>query len=69
MSERKQVTRKDVAEHAGVSVAVVSYVVNNGPRPVSPGTQAKVKKAIQELGYYPNELARSLSRNRPRPSV
>lgn len=62
MTERKQVTRKDVAEHAGVSVAVVSYVVNNGPRPVSPATQAKVKKAIQELGYYPNELARSLSR-------
>jgi DNA-binding LacI/PurR family transcriptional regulator len=29
---------------------------------VSPETQAKVKKAIKELGYYPNELARSLSR-------
>jgi LacI family transcriptional regulator len=64
MIERKQITRKEVAEHAGVSVAVVSYVVNNGPRPVSPQTQAKVKKAIAELGYYPNELARSLSRKR-----
>ncbi len=62
MAERKQVTRKDVAERAGVSVAVVSYVVNDGPRPVSPETQARVKKAIEELGYYPNELARSLSR-------
>lgn len=62
MSERKQVTRREVAERAGVSVAVVSYVVNNGPRPVSPETQVKVKKAIRELGYYPNELARSLSR-------
>lgn len=64
MAERKQVTRKDVAERAGVSVAVVSYVVNNGPRPVSPKTQAKVKQAIEELGYYPNELARSLSQKR-----
>jgi len=62
MSERKHVTRKEVAERAGVSVAVVSYVVNNGPRPVSPETGAKVKKAIKELGYFPNELARSLSK-------
>lgn len=62
MPERKQVTRKEVAERAGVSVAVVSYVVNDGPRPVSPETRAKVQKAIEELGYFPNELARSLSR-------
>jgi LacI family transcriptional regulator len=62
MPDRKQVTRKEVAERAGVSVAVVSYVVNNGPRPVSPETRAKVEQAIEELGYFPNELARSLSR-------
>jgi LacI family transcriptional regulator len=29
---------------------------------VSPKTQAKVRQAIEELGYYPNELARSLTR-------
>ena len=62
MTERKRVTRKEVAEQAGVSVAVVSYVVNNGPRPESPETQDKLQKDIDELGYYPNELARSLSR-------
>jgi len=62
MAKRKQVTRKEVAERAGVSVAVVSYVVNDGPRPVSPETRAKVEEAIEELGYFPNELARSLSR-------
>lgn len=62
MDGSKSVTQKEVAERAGVSVAVVSYVVNNGPRPVSPETQIKVRKAIEELGYYPNELARSLSR-------
>jgi LacI family transcriptional regulator len=64
VAKRTQITRKDVAERAGVSVAVVSYVINDGPRPVSPETQAKVKKAIEELGYYPNELARSLSRRK-----
>lgn len=56
----KRITRKDVAARAGVSVAVVSYVINDGPRPVSPETRARVEKAIEELGYYPNELARSL---------
>ena len=60
--EIKPVTRKQVAERARVSVAVVSYVVNDGPRPVSPETRLKVVRAIEELGYYPNELARSLSR-------
>jgi LacI family transcriptional regulator len=58
--KRGRVTREDVAKRAGVSVAVVSYVVNNGPRPVAVATRAKVEQAIAELGYYPNELARSL---------
>ena len=56
----KRVTHKDVAELAGVSVATVSYVLNNGPRPVSPEARVKVEEAVAELGYYPNELARSL---------
>jgi DNA-binding LacI/PurR family transcriptional regulator len=60
--EMKPITRKEVAERAHVSVAVVSYVVNDGPRPVSPQTRLKVERAIEELGYYPNDLARSLSR-------
>lgn len=62
MAKRRRITRKDVAERAGVSVATVSYVVNDGPRPVSPETRARVEKAIKELGYFPNELARSLRR-------
>lgn len=56
------VTRNDVARAAGVSVATVSYVVNNGPRSVSPETHAKVLKAIAALGYRPNALARNLRR-------
>ncbi|HEX8509359.1 MAG TPA: LacI family DNA-binding transcriptional regulator [Propionibacteriaceae bacterium] len=54
------VTRADVARKAGVSSAVVSYVVNNGPRPVSLETRARVQKAILELGYRPNAIASAL---------
>ncbi len=60
MDRVKRITRKDVAERAGVSVAVVSYVINAGPGPVAPATRLKVENAIEELGYYPNEIARGL---------
>lgn len=59
---KKRITREDVAQRAGVSTAVVSYVINDGPRPVSPETREKVEQAIDELGYFPNEVARSLKR-------
>ncbi|TDD20902.1 LacI family transcriptional regulator [Kribbella turkmenica] len=54
------VTRNDVAEYAGVSTAVVSYVVNEGPRRVSPETRERVLEAIRVLGYRPNATARAL---------
>ena len=54
------ITRKDVARLAGVSTATVSYVVNNGPRPVSEATRKKVLWAIEELNYRPSAIARSL---------
>lgn len=53
------VTRKDVAERAGVSVAVVSYVMNNKLH-VKESTRRKVLQAMAELNYRPNLLARSL---------
>lgn len=56
----KKVTQEEVARHAGVSRAVVSYVINNGPRVVSPETQARVLAAIEELGYRPNKYAQGL---------
>src|SRR4051812_13612579 len=58
------VTRKQVADRAAVSEATVSYVVNNGPRPVAAATRARVLKAIQELGYHPSDVARSLRMQR-----
>jgi LacI family transcriptional regulator len=54
------VTRNDVAALAGVSSAVVSYVLNNGPRPVSESARARVLAAIETLGYSPDGLARAL---------
>lgn len=56
-----KVTARDVAKAAGVSVATVSYVINNGPRPVTDETRRKVQQVIQELGYRPNRLARGLT--------
>lgn len=56
----RNVTRNDVAQLAGVSTAVVSYVVNNGPRPVAEATREKVLDAIRKLDYQPNAAARSL---------
>jgi LacI family transcriptional regulator len=59
---RTVVTRADVARYAGVSSAVVSYVVNDGPRPVAPATAERVRRAIEVLGYRPNSSARALRR-------
>lgn len=57
---RTPVTRADVARMAGVSSAVVSYVVNDGPRPVAAATAARVRDAMEKLGYRPNASARAL---------
>jgi LacI family transcriptional regulator len=58
--EGRAVTRADVARRAGVSNAVVSYVLNNGPRGVAPETRERVLAAIEELRYRPNAVARAL---------
>lgn len=59
-----EVRRADVARLAGTSPSVVSYVLNNGPRPVAPETRARVLAAIEKLGYRPNGIARSLRMSR-----
>lgn len=58
-------TMADVARRAGVSVATVSHVLN-GTRPVLPRTREAVLDAVDELGYTPNTLARSLVTSRTR---
>ncbi|SDD92757.1 LacI family transcriptional regulator [Paenibacillus sp. UNCCL117] len=52
-------SRKQVAEKAGVSVATVSYVLNDKPG-VSDAVREKVRSAIDELGYKPSYAARAL---------
>lgn len=56
-----RVTRTEVARLAGTSVAVVSYVINNGPRPVAEKTRQRVLEAIGRSGYRPNGVARALA--------
>jgi DNA-binding LacI/PurR family transcriptional regulator len=56
----KRPRREDVARLAGVSVATVSYVLNNSPKPVTEETRKKILLAVQQLGYKPHGLARSL---------
>lgn len=53
------ITIKDVAKRAGVSTATVSRIINNKPG-YSEETKKKVLKAIDELDYHPNVIARGL---------
>lgn len=50
---------KDVAKRANVGIATVSRVLNNNGY-VSEKTKLKIEKAMEELNYTPNELARNL---------
>lgn len=59
------VSSKDVAKLAGVSQATVSRVMNN-PDIVKQQTRAKVLKAMKQLNYKPNLIARSLITNSTR---
>jgi LacI family transcriptional regulator, galactose operon repressor len=54
-------TIKDVARAAGVSITTVSHVIND-TRFVSDELRERVQAAMEELGYRPNILARSLRR-------
>ena len=53
------ITIKDVAKRAGVSIATVSRVINQSPSVTEQSIQ-RVQQAIDELGYQPNSIARSL---------
>ncbi|HKG95465.1 MAG TPA: LacI family DNA-binding transcriptional regulator [Gemmatimonadaceae bacterium] len=56
-------TLHDVAKRCGVSAATVSAVVN-GAEWVSSSTRARVQRAVDEMGYRPNQFARGLKTQR-----
>jgi DNA-binding LacI/PurR family transcriptional regulator len=56
-------TMSDVARLAGVSVSTVSYAMT-GTRPITPATRERIERAMRELGYTPNALARGLKSKR-----
>ena len=58
-------TISDVAKHAGVAVSTVSYSLS-GARPISAATRARIERAMEELDYTPNALARGLKERRSR---
>ncbi|MFN4143911.1 LacI family DNA-binding transcriptional regulator [Aestuariivirga sp.] len=54
---------KDVARAAGVSIYTVSAALS-GSAPVSPELRARVKQAVEALGYERNSVARGLRQGR-----
>ena len=59
----EKITIRDVAKHAGVSAASVSYVLN-GINKVSDETKERILTAVKELNYEPNLTAVSLSKQK-----
>ncbi|GKX30508.1 hypothetical protein SH1V18_29880 [Vallitalea longa] len=57
----KKVTLKDIASRAGVSIATVSYVLNNKTnQKISKEIKEKVLETAYDLNYVPNIAARTL---------
>lgn len=59
----KKVTIKDVAKKANVSPSTVSRVISDSPK-ISRETKERVIDCMDQLGYYPNKIARSLASNK-----
>ncbi len=61
----KKPTLRDIAAKAGVSVATVSYVLNNNEKEtIAETTKQNIFKIAEELGYVPNLVARSLTKGK-----
>lgn len=55
----KKITVKDIAKELNVSLGAVSTALNDKPG-ISQELKEKIRKKADELGYYPNQAARSL---------
>lgn len=61
----KKITLKDIAKEAGVSVATVSYVLNNKTnQKINIKTRERILEVAYELNYVPNIAARTLVSNK-----
>ncbi len=61
MSKKGKVKLSDIAKEAEVSIALVSYVLNNQhPDRIKKETAARIKKIAAKLNYRPNPLAKGL---------
>lgn len=59
---QKRTSLKDIANKVGVSIALVSYVMNGQEKEKRVGAEVvkKIRQAARELNYQPNQIARSL---------
>ena len=56
----KRVAMKDIASRVGVSIALVSYVMNNKEGRVGTEIAEKIRMVAKEMNYRPNLIAKSL---------
>ncbi len=61
---KKKVTINDIAKIANVSKATISFYLNNRFEKMSESTKNRIQLAIEETGYSPSIVARSLSNKR-----
>ena len=62
---KKKVCLKDIAQKVGVSIALVSYVLNNQKLSrINKDVAQKIKDVAKELNYRTNQIARSLKTNK-----
>jgi LacI family transcriptional regulator len=62
---KKKVSLKDIAQKVGVSIALVSYVLNNKKQGrISEEISKKIRDTAQKLNYRPNQIAKSLKTNK-----
>ena len=57
---QQKIRIKDIAAQTGVSIGTVDRVLHNRGH-VSPDVRARVLKVMEEMGYEPNIMARSLA--------
>lgn len=64
INAKKRITQADVAHRAGVSQAMVSYVINQTKVSIPEETRQRIVDAMQNMGYKPNVTAQRLRTNK-----